>query len=160
MPAVSRNSRSLMPTNLYGPQRQFRPQEWPRPARPDPEIPRGQAGRRTVGRRLGTGRPRREFVHVDDLADASLFVMGLPKELYASATQPMLSHVNVGTGRDIFIEELAALSRDIVGYQGRIEFDASFPDGTSRKPLDVSVLKGAGLAGAHSACRRESKPHQ
>jgi nucleoside-diphosphate-sugar epimerase len=136
--------RSVMPTNLYGPNDNF-----------DLKTSHVLAAliRRFHDARLagapsvtvwGTGRPRREFLHVDDLADACLFVMCLPKERYAAATQPMLSHVNVGTGRDISIGELATLIRDTVGYQGAIEFDLSYPDGVSRKLLDVSLLKALG----------------
>jgi nucleoside-diphosphate-sugar epimerase len=136
--------RSVMPTNLYGPNDNF-----------DLKTSHVLAAliRKFHDARLagapsvtvwGTGKPRREFLHVDDLADASMFVMCLPKERYAAATQPMLSHVNVGTGRDISIGELATLIRDRVGYQGKIEFDSSYPDGVSQKLLDVSLLKGLG----------------
>ncbi len=75
----------------------------------------------------GTGKPRREFLHVDDLADASVFVMCLPKERYAQATQPMQSHLNVGTGQDLEIAELAALVRDIVGYGGETRVRRELP---------------------------------
>jgi nucleoside-diphosphate-sugar epimerase len=92
----------------------------------------------------GSGRPRREFLHVDDLADACVFVMGLPQAAWAAATHPMLSHVNVGTGSDVTIAELAALVADVTGFRGRIEFDVAYPDGTARKLLDVSLLARLG----------------
>ena len=92
----------------------------------------------------GTGTPRREFLHVDDMADASLFVFDLPGGTYAANTEPMLSHINIGTGLDVTIAELAAMIAEVVGYSGRIIYDATKPDGTMRKLLDVSRLNGMG----------------
>ena len=92
----------------------------------------------------GSGTPRREFLHVDDLAEACLFVMTLPKERYGSATQPMLSHLNVGTGTDVSIRELAELVREVVGFRGEIRFNPEYPDGTPRKLLDVARLARLG----------------
>jgi GDP-L-fucose synthase len=92
----------------------------------------------------GSGTPRREFLHVDDMADASLFVARLPAERYREATEPMLSHVNVGVGSDVTIRQLSELVAKVTGYGGRITFDASKPDGTPRKLLDVSLLAGLG----------------
>lgn len=136
--------RSVMPTNLYGPNDNFdlkTSHALPALIRKFHEAKIANAPAVSV---WGSGKPRREFLHVDDLADASLFVMCLPRERYAQATTPMRSHINVGTGRDITIGELAGVIRDIVGYNGRIEFDASFPDGSSQKLLDVSLLRGLG----------------
>ena len=92
----------------------------------------------------GTGTPRREFLHVDDMAAASLFVLDLPLEEYQANTEPMLSHINVGCGEDISILELAQLVAEVVGFEGRIITDPSKPDGTMRKLMDVSRLKGMG----------------
>jgi len=136
--------RSVMPTNLYGPHDNFDLETshvLPAMIRKFHEAK--AAGASSV-ELWGSGTPRREFLHVDDLADACLFVMSLPKERYASATSPMLSHLNVGTGTDVTIRELATLVRDIVGYQGEIRFNPEYPDGTPRKLLDVSRLAGLG----------------
>jgi GDP-L-fucose synthase len=92
----------------------------------------------------GTGTPKREFLHVDDMAAASVHVMNLDKAIYDAHTQPMLSHINVGTGEDLSIRELAETVAQVVGYGGRIEFDPSKPDGTPRKLLDVSRLHALG----------------
>ena len=92
----------------------------------------------------GSGNPRREFLHVDDMADACVFVMNLPKERFATVTSDMVSHINVGTGEDVSIRELAELVGDVVGYRGEIRFNPEYPDGTPRKLLDVSLLRGLG----------------
>jgi GDP-L-fucose synthase len=136
--------RSVMPTNLYGPNDNFdlkTSHVLPALIRKFHEAVQANAPAVEI---WGTGRPRREFLHVDDLADAAVFVMALPPERYRSATKPMLSHVNVGTGEDIAIGELATVIADVVGYRGRIEFNPQYPDGTPRKLLDVSLLKGLG----------------
>lgn len=136
--------RSVMPTNLYGPEDNFDL----RTSHVLPALLRKFHEARVAGRESvpvwGSGRPRREFLHVDDLADACLFVMRLPREALAAATRPMLSHVNVGTGEDVTIAELARLVAEVTGFRGRIEFDAAYPDGTARKLLDVSLLKRLG----------------
>ena len=92
----------------------------------------------------GTGKPMREFLHVDDMAEASLFVLDLDKETYETHTDPMLSHINVGSGTDITIRELAETVAKVTGYEGRITFDTSKPDGTPRKLMDVSRLEKMG----------------
>jgi GDP-L-fucose synthase len=92
----------------------------------------------------GTGRAKREFLHVDDLADACLFVMNLDRDEYYCHTKPMLSHINVGTGSDITIRELADTIRQIVGYEGEMYWDASKPDGTMRKSLNTGLLEKMG----------------
>lgn len=86
----------------------------------------------------------REFLHVDDMAAASLFVLNLDKALYERETDPMLSHINVGSGTDISIADLARLVADVTGFQGRVTFDTSKPDGTMRKLMDVSRLSRMG----------------
>jgi nucleoside-diphosphate-sugar epimerase len=92
----------------------------------------------------GSGAPRREFLHVDDMAEASLFVFDLPKDAYLAETQDMLSHINVGTGTDVTILELAQIVADVTGFQGEIKTDPSKPDGTMRKLMDVSRLARMG----------------
>jgi GDP-L-fucose synthase len=92
----------------------------------------------------GSGTPRREFLHVEDMAAAYVHVMALPDTLYRQHTQPMLSHINVGSGIDRTIRELAETIARITGYTGRLVWDTSRPDGTSRKPMDVSRLAALG----------------
>ncbi len=136
--------RSVMPTNLYGPGDNFHPENshvLPALMRRFHEAAR--AGREEVTV-WGSGRPRREFLHVDDMAEASLFVLDLPREAYAANTRPMLSHINVGSGSDVTIAELAAMVARATGFAGRITFDASKPDGTPRKLMDVSRLAAMG----------------
>ncbi|MDC0739697.1 GDP-L-fucose synthase [Cognatishimia sp. SS12] len=136
--------RSVMPTNLYGPGDNFHPENshvLPALIRRFHEAKRDGAEAVTI---WGTGTPRREFLHVDDMAEASLFVLDLDQETYAANTAPMLSHINVGTGSDIAIYEVAELIAKVVGYQGRIETDPSKPDGTLRKLMDVRRLSQMG----------------
>ena len=136
--------RSVMPTNLYGPGDNFHPENshvLPALIRRFHEA--AQAGAKEV-MIWGTGTPRREFLHVDDMAAASLFVLDLPKGGYEANTQPMLSHINVGSGTDISILELAQKVAAVTGYQGRIVTDPSKPDGTPRKLMDVSRLTQMG----------------
>ncbi len=92
----------------------------------------------------GSGKPCREFLHVDDMADACVSVMKLPAEVLAKHTEPMLSHINVGTGVDCSIRELAETLCQVIGFEGALVFDTSKPDGTPRKLLDVSRLKQLG----------------
>ena len=92
----------------------------------------------------GSGSPRREFLHVDDMAEASLFVLDLPKGDYDANTDPMLSHINVGCGADVSILELAQMVAKVTGFKGRIATDPSKPDGTMRKLMDVSRLSTMG----------------
>ena len=136
--------RSVMPTNLYGPGDNFHPENshvLPALIRRFHEA--AQEGRDEVVI-WGTGTPRREFLHVDDMAAASLFVLDLPRDQYASYTQPMLSHINVGCGEDISILELAQLVARVTDFEGEIVTDPSKPDGTTRKLMDVSRLKDMG----------------
>jgi len=136
--------RSVMPTNLYGPHDNFDLETshvMPALLRKFHEAKTGGAPAVEV---WGSGRPRREFLHVDDMADACVFLMGLPQERLAAVAPATLSHVNVGTGEDIAIGELAALIREVVGYEGEIRFNADYPDGAPRKLLDISLLRGLG----------------
>jgi len=136
--------RSVMPTNLYSPGDSFHPENshvLPALIRRFQEAADQGAHRVTI---WGTGQPRREFLHVDDMAEASLFVLDLKKDIYDAETEPMLSHVNVGTGKDISILELAQNVARIVGFSGQIETDPAKPDGTMRKLMDVSRLARLG----------------
>ncbi len=136
--------RSVMPTNLYGPGDNFHPENshvLPALIRRFHEASESGAETVTI---WGSGKPRREFLHVDDMADASLFVLGLDRETYDANTAPMLSHINVGSGSDVTILELARLVAKTVGYDGRILTDPSRPDGTMRKLMDVSRLAAMG----------------
>lgn len=136
--------RSVMPTNLYGPGDNFHPENshvLPALIRRFHEAARDGLDHVTI---WGSGRPRREFLHVDDMAEASLFVLDLDKETYQANTEPMLSHINVGTGRDISILELAQMIAQVTGFQGEIVTDPSKPDGTMQKLMDVSRLARMG----------------
>ncbi|MDN4592103.1 GDP-fucose synthetase [Xenophilus aerolatus] len=136
--------RSVMPTNLYGPGDNYHPQNshvLPALIRRFHEARESGAPRVTI---WGTGTPRREFLHVDDMAAACVHVMNLDPATYATATSPMSSHINVGCGSDVTIAELARLVADVVGYEGEIDYDTSKPDGTPRKLLDVSRLGALG----------------
>jgi len=136
--------RSVMPTNLYGPGDNFNAEGahvLPALMRRFHEAKLAGAAEVTI---WGTGRPRREFLHVDDMAAASLFVLDLGPADYAANTAPMLSHVNVGTGTDVSILEAAQMVAEIVGFGGRIVLDLTKPDGAPRKLLDVSRLAGLG----------------
>lgn len=139
-----RDYRSVMPTNLYGPGDNFHPENshvLPALIRRFDEAASAGAEEVVV---WGSGSPRREFLHVDDMAAASVHVMDLDRARYESNTEPMLSHINVGTGKDISIAELAALVAEATGYSGRLTFDSSKPDGTPRKLMDVSRLESLG----------------
>jgi len=138
------NYRSVMPTNLYGIGDNFDLNN----SHVLPALLRKCHEAKCQNKKTlevwGTGTPRREFLNVDDLADACLFVMNLSNEIYQTQTQPMLSHLNIGMGEDISIRELAELIARVVGFEGELVFDISKPDGTPRKLLDVSRLKNLG----------------
>lgn len=136
--------RSVMPTNLYGPGDNFHPEN----SHVLPALIRRfhEAKERAYDEVViwGTGTPRREFLHVDDMAAASLYVLDLPKWDYDANTEPMLSHINVGTGSDISILELAQMVAEVTGFGGNVVTDPSKPDGTPRKLMDVSRLAKMG----------------
>ncbi|MBJ8870722.1 GDP-L-fucose synthase [Citrobacter braakii] len=139
-----RDYRSVMPTNLYGPHDNFHPSNShviPALLRRFHEAREQNTSDVVV---WGSGTPMREFLHVDDMAAASIHVMELAQEVWQEYTQPMLSHINVGTGVDCTIRELAHTIAQVVGYKGRVVFDASKPDGTPRKLLDVTRLHQLG----------------
>lgn len=136
--------RSVMPTNLYGPGDNYHAQNShviPALVRRFHEAKESSA---PVVEIWGSGTPRREFLYVDDMAAASLHVMGLDKATYEATTEPTLSHINVGCGEDLTILELAYAIAKVVGFTGTIEFDASKPDGTPRKLMDISRLRSMG----------------
>ena len=136
--------RSVMPTNLYGPGDTFHPDNshvMPALIRRFHEAARDGLAEVVI---WGSGTPRREFLHVDDMAAASLFVLNLPKTTYDENTDPMLSHINVGTGVDISILELAQLVAKVTGFKGKISTDPTRPDGTMRKLMDIGRLSQMG----------------
>ncbi len=139
-----RDYRSVMPTNLYGPNDNFHPEN----SHVVPALLKRfhEATQRGDDEVViwGSGKPQREFLHVDDMAAASVHVMELDDATYQAHTQPMLSHINVGTGVDCSIRELAETIARVTEYQGRLMFDSSKPDGTPRKLMDVSRLKALG----------------
>lgn len=139
-----RDYRSVMPTNLYGQNDNFHPENShviPAMMRRFQEAKEAGANEVVV---WGSGKPMREFLYVDDMASASVYVMNLDNETYHANTHPMLSHINVGTGVDCTIRELAETMRCVVGFEGELRFDTSKPDGTPRKLMDVSRLKALG----------------
>ena len=139
-----RDYRSVMPTNLYGPNDNFHPE--------NSHVIPAMIGRfhkavQNTKKELviwGSGTPMREFLHVDDMAAASIHIMNLDREIFSLHTEPMLSHINVGTGIDCTIKELAEAISEVTEFKGELIFDSSKPDGTPRKLMDVSKLKGLG----------------
>ncbi|WP_448212790.1 GDP-L-fucose synthase [Colwellia sp. MEBiC06753] len=139
-----RHYRSVMPTNLYGANDNYHPE--------NSHVIPGLIRRFHLAKlnnepsvvAWGTGTPKREFLYVDDMAKASVFVMGLDEQVYQANTSAMLSHINVGTGEDCSIKQLVETIAQVVGYQGKIEFDTTKPDGTPRKLMDVSRLASLG----------------
>lgn len=139
-----RDYRSVMPTNLYGPNDNFHPENShviPALLRRFHQAAQTDAAEVVV---WGSGKPKREFLHVDDLAAAAVHVMNLPAATWQAHTQPMLSHLNVGTGEDCTIRELAETVARVTNFTGRLLFDPTKPDGTPRKLLDVAKLKALG----------------
>ena len=133
-----------MPTNLYGPGDNYHPEN----SHVIPALIRRFHEAKLAGAPSvviwGTGTPRREFLYVDDMADACVHVMSLARSVYEKHTSPMLSHINVGTGEDVTIREVAEVIRKVVGFTGNIEFDASKPDGTPRKLMNTAKLTSLG----------------
>ncbi|EOW9217173.1 GDP-L-fucose synthase family protein [Vibrio cholerae] len=139
-----RDYRSVMPTNLYGENDNFHPQN----SHVIPALMRRFHEAKLRGDAevvvWGTGTPMREFLYVDDMAAASVHVMELDSETYQANTAPMLSHINVGTGVDCTIREMAQTMAKVVGFEGKVIFDTTKPDGTPRKLMDVSRLAALG----------------
>jgi len=136
--------RSVMPTNLYGINDNFHPEN----SHVIPALMQRFHEAKVNGDAevvvWGTGKAMREFLYVDDMAKASLFVLELDEETYKANTQPMLSHINVGTGKDVTIREMAETMRQVVGFKGKLIFDITKPDGAPRKLIDVRRLKRMG----------------
>lgn len=136
--------RSVMPTNLYGINDNFHPNN----SHVIPGLMRRFHDAKVNNDRevtvWGTGKAMREFLYVDDMAEGSLFVLNLDKNIYQANTNPTLSHINVGTGKDITIKELAETMKDVVGFEGKLFFDTSKPDGAPRKLIDVNRLSKLG----------------
>jgi len=136
--------RSVMPTNLYGPGDNYHPENShviPALIRRFHEAKLANAPSVAI---WGTGTPRREFLYVDDMAAASVHVMNLPKTVYDQHTSPMHNHVNIGSGADVTIAEVAQTIAQIVGFTGQIKFDTNKPDGAPRKWMDSSRLNALG----------------
>jgi len=142
--------RSVMPTNLYGINDNFHTEN----SHVIPALMRRFHEAKVNGDSevvvWGTGKAKRDFLYVDDMAVASLFVLELDKKTYKANTKPMLSHINVGTGRDIAIKEIAEIMKEIVGFQGKLTFDTDKPDGAPRKLIDVTRLRSMGWSHATS----------
>ena len=140
--------RSVMPTNLYGPGDNYHGMN----SHVVPAMIKRFHDAKLNGAKSvevwGTGKVMREFLHVDDMAAASVFVMQLDKENYLANTKPMLSHINVGTGEDATIADLACLVKEVVGFEGELFFDAEKPEGTPRKLLDVGRINTMGWKAA------------
>lgn len=139
-----RDYRSVMPTNLYGENDNFHPEN----SHVIPALMRRFHEAKLRGDTevvvWGTGTPMREFLYVDDMAAASVHVMELDSETYQANTAPMLSHINVGTGVDCTIREMAETMAKVIGFEGKVVFDSTKPDGTPRKLMDVSRLAALG----------------
>ena len=136
--------RSVMPTNLYGVNDNFHPENShviPALMRRFHEAKTNNDSEVVV---WGTGNAMREFLYVDDMAAASLFVLELDEKTYQANTQLMLSHINVGTGKDVTIREMAETMKQVVGFEGELSFDTTKPDGAPRKLIDVSRLANIG----------------
>ena len=136
--------RSVMPTNLYGINDNFHPENSHVVPALMQRFHQAKVDNDAEVVVWGTGDAMREFLYVDDMAQASLFVLELDEEDYKANTQPMLSHINVGTGKDVTIREMAEIMKKVVDYKGKLIFDAVKPDGASRKLIDVSRLSNMG----------------
>jgi GDP-L-fucose synthase len=145
--------RSVMPTNLYGPGDNYHPE--------NSHVLPALIGRFHQAKikglpsvtLWGTGQARREFLYVDDMATASIHIMNLSTELYTQSTSPMQSHINVGSGSDVTITQLAQLIQEVVRYKGSIDYDMSKPDGAPRKWMDSQKLQGLGWQPTYSLSR-------
>lgn len=162
--------RSVMPTNLYGPGDNYHAENShviPALIRRFHEAKMNGAPNVAI---WGSGTPRREFLHVDDMAEASIHVMELERAIYEANTMPMLSHLNVGSGEDITISEVADIIRSTVGYEGKVEYDRSKPDGTPRKLMSSRKLAqlgwkakiglSEGIADAYRDFKQRAEPSQ
>ena len=137
--------RSIMPTNLYGPGDNYHNENSHVIPGLIDRFHQAKISNLTNVTIWGTGNPKREFLYVDDMARASIFLMNIDKKAYDQCTSPMGSHINVGSGKDLTIKELAEIIRDVVGYKGEISFDSTKPDGNPRKLLDSERIKNLGF---------------
>ncbi|MBU3016153.1 GDP-L-fucose synthase [Paraglaciecola agarilytica] len=139
-----RDYRSVMPTNLYGPNDNFHPEN----SHVIPALIRRFHEAKLKGQEevvaWGSGKPMREFLYVDDMAEASIYVMNLDKAVYDENTEPMMSHINVGSGIDCTIRELVETVAKVIGFDGRVTFDASKPDGAPRKLMCINRINKVG----------------
>ncbi|MDB9697922.1 GDP-L-fucose synthase [Planktomarina temperata] len=136
-----RDYRSVMPTNLYGPGDNYHPENShvvPALIRRFHEAKENKHDEVVV---WGSGRPKREFLYVHDMAEASILIHSLPKKTYDLHTRPMQSHINIGSGKDVSIEEIAEIIKSVVGFEAKINFDTSRLDGAMRKLISDSILK-------------------
>jgi len=136
--------RSVMPTNLYGINDNFHPENSHVIPALMQRLHQAKINNDEKVIVWGTGNAMREFLYVDDMVQASLFVLELDDETYKANTQPMLSHINVGTGKDVTIKEMAETMKEVVGYKGKFIFDITKPDGMPRKLVDVTKLENMG----------------
>jgi len=136
--------RSIMPTNLYGINDNFHPENSHVIPALMQRFHEAKINNDTEVVVWGTGNAMREFLYVDDMAEASLFVLELNEKAYQANTKPMLSHINVGTGKDVTIREMAETMKEVVGFEGELTFDSTKPDGSPRKLIDVSRLSNMG----------------
>jgi GDP-L-fucose synthase len=133
-----------MPTNLYGINDNFHPENSHVIPALMQRFNQAKANNDSEIVVWGSGNVMREFLYVDDMAEASLFVLELDKDVYEANTQPMLSHINVGSGKDTTIRELAEIMKETTGYKGKIIFDIAKPEGPARKLIDITRLKKMG----------------
>jgi len=136
--------RSVMPTNLYGINDNFHPENSHVIPALMQRFHQAKVNNDAEVVVWGTGNAMREFLYIDDMAQASLFVLELDEQTYKDNTQPMLSHINVGTGKDVTIREAAETMKQVIGYEGKLTFDINKPDGAPRKLIDVSRLSNMG----------------
>ena len=136
--------RSVMPTNLYGPNDNFHPDNSHVIPALMQRFHQAKINNDEEVVVWGTGNAMREFLYVDDMAEASLFVLELDEKTYQANIKPMLSHINVGTGKDVTIREMAEAMKQVVGFEGELTFDTIKPDGAPRKLIDVSRLSNMG----------------
>ena len=140
----STDFRSVMPTNLYGINDNFHPENSHVIPALMSRFHEAKINNDAEVVVWGTGKAMREFLYVDDMALASLFVLKLDEKTYKANTKPMLSHINVGTGKDVTIRKMAEIMKQVVGYEGNLTFDTTKPDGSPRKLIDVSRLSNMG----------------
>ena len=136
--------RSIIPTNLYGINDNFHTENSHVISALMQRFHQAKVNNDAEVVVWGTGKAMREFLYVDDMAEASLFVLELDEETYKANTQPMLSHINVGTGKDVTIRGVVQIMKQVVGYEGKLIFDTTKPDGAMRKLIDVTRLKRMG----------------